>query len=287
MNRNLNMSNSSDTDDSPCSENSRYRQMRQIPSNYTPTQLNTQFQNLPRYENSQNFTSLPFPHNFSQTPHNQPQYTRGDQGAPTIILEAVASQDLWIWHAYFGLSGARNDINVLNESPLFNDALHGHAPDVLYTINGNEYTKGYYLTDGIYPEWASFVKSFQCPADEKRKKFKQRQEAARKDIERAFGVLQARWAIVSGPARGWYKEDLGQIMLTCIILHNMIIEDEGENAVNWQREDGEPEDEWFEGAPPDFQQYLHRRSQIRDKQSHHRLRNDLIEHIWNEPNRQE
>ncbi|XP_062227498.1 uncharacterized protein LOC133925662 [Phragmites australis] len=32
---------------------------------------------------------------------------------PTIILEAVASHDLWIWHAYFGLPVSRNDINIL------------------------------------------------------------------------------------------------------------------------------------------------------------------------------
>ncbi|XP_057787514.1 uncharacterized protein LOC131004769 [Salvia miltiorrhiza] len=43
-------------------------------------------------------------------------YTRGDQGEPTIILEAVASQDLWIWHAFFGVAGSNNDINVLHQS---------------------------------------------------------------------------------------------------------------------------------------------------------------------------
>jgi hypothetical protein len=32
---------------------------------------------------------------------------------PTIILEAVASFDLWIWHTYFGMPGSCNDINVL------------------------------------------------------------------------------------------------------------------------------------------------------------------------------
>ncbi|KAL6205172.1 hypothetical protein ACLB2K_022434 [Fragaria x ananassa] len=32
---------------------------------------------------------------------------------PTIILEAVASYNLWIWHAFFGLPGSHNDINVL------------------------------------------------------------------------------------------------------------------------------------------------------------------------------
>ena len=38
---------------------------------------------------------------------------------PTIILEAIASYDLWIWHAFFGLPGSLNDINVLDRSPVF------------------------------------------------------------------------------------------------------------------------------------------------------------------------
>ena len=52
------------------------------------------------------------------------------------------------------------------------------------------------------------------------------QEAARKDIERAFGVLQSRFAIVGGPARFWDKRTLKNIMTCCVILHNMILEDE-------------------------------------------------------------
>ena len=39
-------------------------------------------------------------------------------------------------------------------------------------------------------------------------------------------MLQAHFAIVRGPARFWHHEDLSFIMKACIILHNMIIEDE-------------------------------------------------------------
>ncbi|XP_057807788.1 uncharacterized protein LOC131022350 [Salvia miltiorrhiza] len=38
----------------------------------------------------------------------------GRSGKPTIILEVVASYDLWIWHAFFGTPGSCNDINVLH-----------------------------------------------------------------------------------------------------------------------------------------------------------------------------
>jgi hypothetical protein len=30
-----------------------------------------------------------------------------------VILEAVADQDFWIWHAFFGIAETQNDINVL------------------------------------------------------------------------------------------------------------------------------------------------------------------------------
>ena len=38
---------------------------------------------------------------------------------PTIVLEAVASYNLWIWHAFFGMPGSNNDINVLDTFNLF------------------------------------------------------------------------------------------------------------------------------------------------------------------------
>ena len=54
----------------------------------------------------------------------------------------------------------------------------------------------------------------------------QLKESTRKNVECAFGVLQARFAIVRGPARLWRTKALDYIMKACIILHNMIIEDE-------------------------------------------------------------
>nr|GEX74686.1 hypothetical protein [Tanacetum cinerariifolium] len=87
----------------------------------------------------------------------QGQYGRGDKKYPTIMLEAVASQDLWIWHVFFGITGANNDINVLDNSPLFDDILNDTAPVVSYVVNGVGYEKWYYLVDGIYPQWATFV----------------------------------------------------------------------------------------------------------------------------------
>jgi hypothetical protein len=46
-------------------------------------------------------------------------------GTRNVILEAIADQSLWIWHAYFGLPSGNNDINVLDRSPMLSDLLQG------------------------------------------------------------------------------------------------------------------------------------------------------------------
>ncbi|XP_073138593.1 uncharacterized protein [Henckelia pumila] len=131
------------------------------------------------------------------------------------------------WKCQF-TRGSRNDINVLNESPLFNNVLQ----------------------------------------DMKRKKFKERQETARKDVERIFGILQSCWAIVRGPCRFWYKNKLKDIMLACIILHNMIIEDEGDTVSNWSDEDGnDPPAQINQGSTEEFREYKRRNCELRDNQS--------------------
>ncbi|XP_047966047.1 uncharacterized protein LOC125210547 [Salvia hispanica] len=72
-----------------------------------------------------------------------------------------------------------------------------------------------------------------CPIGERRVLFAAKQESARKDVERAFGVLQSRWAIVKGPARFWYKDVIADVMYVCIIMHNMIVEQERGHVTNW------------------------------------------------------
>ncbi|GJZ72419.1 ALP1-like protein [Tanacetum coccineum] len=97
-------------------------------------------------------------------------YVRHDHGPnPFILLEAVASQDLWIWHAFFGVAGSNNDINVLYQSPLFNNLKTGRAPEIPFVANGVTYRSGYYLVDGIYPELAPLVKTIPEPADDDHK----------------------------------------------------------------------------------------------------------------------
>ena len=186
----------------------------------------------------------------------QGMYT-GHCHEPTIILEAAASQDLWIWHAFFGLPGSLNDINVLDRSPVFTLLANGHAPPVNYIINDHEYRMRYYLADGIYPNWSTFVKTIPCPQGLKKKYFAKAQESARKDVERTFGVVQARFAIMRGLARFWDEETLADIMKTCIIMHNMVIEDEGDIGNNdFDGSDANPSIQVSHAYAPELEDFM-------------------------------
>ncbi|XP_074373481.1 uncharacterized protein LOC141713809 [Apium graveolens] len=153
-------------------------------------------------------------------------FMSGHKGVAIIILEAVASSDLWICHAFFGVAGSNNDINILDRSPIFDEVLQGRAPESCF-------------------------------------------------------------AIVRGPTRFWDKDDLGRIMRACIIIHNMIVEDERDtyatqfgpmpgyddatNGLSQPNLDEEP----FAA----YETYIQNTIQMRDKRTHRQLQNDLVEHI--------
>ena len=141
---------------------------------------------------------------------------------------------------------------------------------------------------------------------QKDKLFSDNQAAARKDVERAFGVLQARFAIIREPSLAFDEDILCDIMKACIIMHNMIVEDERSNytradVLRRYYEEDRPQrtrttsgpstsdtvnnNELFEynvERPPniDFDTYVDRRIALRDRQIHLSLKNDLVEHIW-------
>ncbi|GJY77641.1 probable arabinosyltransferase ARAD1 [Tanacetum coccineum] len=65
------------------------------------------------------------------------------------MLEVVADQKLWIWHAYFRVLGENNDLNVLYGSPLFDDELAYRDLNCPFVVNGHTYKKVYYLAKGL------------------------------------------------------------------------------------------------------------------------------------------
>lgn len=152
-----------------------------------------------------------------------------------------------------------------------------------FEVNNNAYERGYYLADAIYPTWPVLIKTINRPQDAASSYYAKLQEAARKDIERAFGGLQACWHIISHPCRLWLLHDIRRIMYACIVLHNMVVE---------EREVSDPKVKDFASnttITPNYQNPEVRQSSeslisnylnLRDTEMHRRLMNDLKIHNW-------
>ncbi|XP_021304964.1 uncharacterized protein LOC110430969 [Sorghum bicolor] len=152
----------------------------------------------------------------------------------------------WTWkNCPYAWQGSHNDLNVLQRSPIFARLAEGQGPQ------GN-----------------------------KNKYFAKAQEACRKDVERAFGVLQARFAIVRAPARVWDEDIIQLVMTVCIIMHNMIVEDEGVDEKDFKYDDVGEKVTVSHDATPEFDAFMQNYKKIKDKETHTQLQADLIEHLW-------
>lgn len=147
----------------------------------------------------------------------------------TLILEAICDADLYIWYHFFGEPGSLNDLNILDKSTIVEAIVSGKMdlrlpPHLEYTINSTRRNYLYFLVDGIYPAWPIFISTIsRAQPGTKDKYFASTQEAVRKDIERAFGVLVKQYDILDRPLRVWKMETVREILATCIILHNMTV----------------------------------------------------------------
>ncbi|XP_026399743.1 uncharacterized protein LOC113295626 [Papaver somniferum] len=155
---------------------------------------------------------------------------------------------------------------------------------VNFTINGNHYTHGYYLADGIYPKWSTLVQCYrQPPAGEMGRSysyFNSKQIELRKDVELAFGILKRKFAIICGTYHGLSAREMHKTMLTCIIMHNMVIQETRRNKDwnNHQDEDLRPEILPARGLPA--RKYAQMTSHIKSGTLYNRLREDLRANMW-------
>ncbi|XP_026383230.1 uncharacterized protein LOC113278672 [Papaver somniferum] len=112
-------------------------------------------------------------------------------------------------------AGSNNDLNVLAQSPLFDNMVNGLAAPCNYRINATTTTRSFKI---LFPNQ---------PANTL---FNRYQQAKRKDVERDFGTLQNKFQITKKLAFYWYREDINFIIKACLILHNMVIENERRNS---------------------------------------------------------
>lgn len=162
----------------------------------------------------------------------QGSFKNGKESKPTIKMEAVCDQHLYVWHGCYGFAGTMNDINVMHRSPLLARFADGSFADiekesgvVPYKIGNQEFPRMFVLTDGAYPQFSRFVKGIKVPLTADQKKYTAWQEAARKDIERCFGVIQMLLKFTARPILLHHPKNISARIATCWMIHNMLVSD--------------------------------------------------------------
>jgi hypothetical protein len=127
------------------------------------------------------------------------------------------------------------------------------------------------------------ISDISSPRSNNHKYFTLKQAEYQKDVERAFGVLQAKYAIMKGPARKFNPVALKYIVDCVIILHNM--------GIDYEKGMEELRIEDYDDAMrlrldpnqnvPEIHQLIARHRQIQSRQANEQLKANLIEHVWN------
>ncbi|CAN1316814.1 Protein ALP1-like [Linum perenne] len=154
---------------------------------------------------------------------DQPRY-RNRKGEVSINVLAVVNPDAEFMYCLAGWEGSAHDGRVLR--------------DALSRPNGLRVPKGsYYLCDAGYANCEGFLTPFrgqryhlkewgdrrpQTPEEY----YNMKHSGARNVIERAFGVLKMRWAILRDTT--WFSPAVvGRIVHACCLLHNFIKQEVG------------------------------------------------------------
>ena len=169
---------------------------------------------------------------------------------------------------------------MLDRSPLVRKLVEGNTNSVGFWINGNWYERYYLLDDCIYPKWSCFVQSLHDPEDQKKSNFSGAQKSARKDVKRCFGVMQAWWSIITQPCRLWNTSNISDVMYACIIIHNMIIEDESGRDLKILTQEVASSSSSGMRRGFTFADLTRETALIEDTDTYYNLRDDLVQYLW-------
>ena len=229
---------------------------------------------------------------------------QGREKYASMALEAVVDHNLWFWHASFGFPGTLNDINIWERSSLLESMLNGRHEEIdhPFTLDGKPFKKLYYLVDGIYPHLSRFHSTETDPSTRLDASFKIEQEAARKDVERGFGVLKAKFLSLLHPISLHHRDDIYCLVMATILLHNMMVEEriesdeieDGSFYSSIRNEDDEDDEEEEndldnieynatpEGRIDKFQMVHKRWSELYDFEGSRYLKDSMKRHLYSQ-----
>ena len=152
----------------------------------------------------------------------------GKEGIPTLAYNVTGNHDGSIIFCTAGTYGACNDKTLVRYDNFINEIrTNKWYKNIEYDLRISETVsvkeKGVYcIVDGGYHRWASTMSASRLLVEENFVLWRKRMESVRKDIEDIFGVLKGRFRVLKLPILLHKKEQIDNMVFTCIGLHNML-----------------------------------------------------------------
>ena len=94
----------------------------------------------------------------------------------------------------------------------------------------------YLLVDSGYHKWRFMQVAFQHTVDEDAISWSELVDSVRKDVKCAFGKLKKRYQILKNALKWQNKSDIDNAVLSCVILHNMLLHEFDGYDERWEAE---------------------------------------------------
>ena len=155
----------------------------------------------------------------------------GKEKQPTLVFGVTVDHRYRIMHVTSAHAGTTNDKFVIRGDDFHTRIMHtqlykDYKFDLLTSRDGirARYKGCYVLCDGGYGDWRNLVSAFSCVEPfSHRANWSHRVGSVRKDSECTFGVLKARFRVLTSRIYRCNATDVENMFKVCCCLHNMIM----------------------------------------------------------------
>jgi len=162
----------------------------------------------------------------------------------TLVWSVSCDHHRWIYSISDPFNGCTSDKTIslydgfLQSVHYKTDPLFANATYTLMDESGcpREHRGAWILCDNGYHKWETMQMPPTHCTSHMEVIFREVLESARKSTECVIGILKARFWYLKNPLRLLFKEDIGNCVYTCSILHNMLLHYDGYDKL-WTADD--------------------------------------------------
>jgi len=199
----------------------------------------------------------------------------GKESFPTRVFNVAVTHHGQVFAVSDSQPGARNDKTIVRFDTFVNkmrfDGLYKDLEFILHDKEGTPHVHrgGYLISDNGYHHWKLFTCPFKVHSQEEALRWSRWLESVRKDVECFFGRLKVRFMSLYNPIYLKYEDDIDALMITCCILHNMLLQWDGldisyQDPSSWKTMDGDDDVEDDEPSGGRFELVERRTQASRD-----------------------